>query len=127
MASSDSADAVKNIFSALSPGQGLNGNIGVGKNTVDCFGNRRYQLLGALKSYGAGEAHGEIGEITVAGAANTHSPNLKNTIHMGDGFNNLSANPGGSGVEQGVGGASRQPPTYGNDDAGYEQRSDRIG
>src|ERR1700692_2465636 len=105
MAGSDGADAVENILRSLSPGQGLNGDIGVGKNAVDGFGYRRYQLLGALKRYGAGEAYGEIGEIAVAGAANTHPTNFENALNMGDGLDNLGANPGGGGVEEGVGGA----------------------
>ncbi len=88
-----------------------------------CF----HQLFGTLEGDGASQTDGEIGEIAIAGAANSHAPDFEHAIHAGDSIGDLGADAGGSGVEQSIDGAAGQAPAHRNDDAGDEQSGDGIG
>ncbi len=127
VAGGDGAYAVENIFRALGARQRLNGDVGVRKNSVDRGGYRCYQLLGPLESYSAGQADREIGEIAVAGAANSHASNFEDAIHARNSIGDLNADTGRSSIKQRVDGAPRQTPAHGYDNARDEQGGDWIG
>src|ERR1700691_3204883 len=111
------ANTIKDIFRALGTRQGLHRNIGIWKNVVDRCSCGGHQLVGALKSDGARQPDGQIGEIPVAGAADAYTADLEYTINAGDGIGDLSPDPGGGGVEQGIDGAPRQTPADGNNNS----------
>ena len=121
VAGRDGANTVEDIFRTLGAGQRLNGDVGVGKNTVDRGDDRCDQLFGALEGYGAGEADGKIGEIAIAGAADAHAPDFEHAIHVRNRIGDLGADSGGSGIEQSIDGSPRQPPAHGNDHARDEK------
>ena len=99
----------------------------VGKNAMNGVSHCGNQLFGSLKGDGASEPNREVGEITVAGAANAHASDFKNAIHARDGVGNLRPDSGGRSVEEGVDGAARKPPADRNNHASHEQRCNRIG
>src|SRR5580700_8080445 len=80
VASGDGTNAVEDIFRTLGAGQRLNGDVSVGENAVDGCRYGGHQLLGALEGDGAGEADGEVGEIAVAGAADTNASDFEHAI-----------------------------------------------
>src|ERR1700723_1116244 len=82
VAGSDGANTVKDIFRTLSAGQGLNGDVGVGKDVAHGGSNGFHQLLRTLECYGAGQSHGEISEVAVAGTADANASDFEDTIHM---------------------------------------------
>ena len=127
VAGGDGANAVENIFRALGARQRLHGDVGIGKDVANRGGHGFDQLLGALEGDGAGETNGKIGEVAVAGAADAHATDFEHAIDARDGVGDLGADAGGSGVEQGVNGAARQPPAHRDDDAGDEQSGNGIG
>src|SRR5580704_17423934 len=127
VAGSDGADTVKDIFRALGARERLNGDVGVGKNFVDRGGDGLDELLGALKGNRTGEADGKVGEVAVARTADADATDFENTLDARDRVDDLGADTGGRGVEEGVNGAAGQSPAYGNDDSGDEESGDGIG
>src|ERR1700722_18919447 len=82
VAGSDGANTVKDIFRKLRARQGLNGDVGVGEGCAHGGSDGFYQLLRTLEGYGAGQSHGEISEVAVAGTADANASDFEDTIHM---------------------------------------------
>src|ERR1700688_1502870 len=124
---SDRADAVEDVFRMLGARQRLHGHVGVGQDAVHCLGDCGRQLAGALKSYGARQSYGEVGEIAVPSAANADAIDFENAVDARYSVVDLRSNAGRGGVEQSVNGAASQPPAYGNHNSGHKQSGDRVG
>src|SRR5271170_402814 len=114
----DGANAVEDIFRALGSRQRLHRYVSARKDVANGRRHCFHELLGALEGNGTGETDGEISEITVACATNSHASDFEHTIHVRDRVGDLGSDSGGSSVEQSVGGAAGQAPAHGNDDAG---------
>jgi len=123
---SDGANAVKNIFGATSARNGVDHDIGVGKNFTHLGADGIGDLLGALEGEVALESDGDIGEIAVTGFTEADAFDFKDAIDGADAVLDQAAHADRRGIEQGVHGTSGQAPTDGDDDAGDEQSSDGI-
>src|ERR1700686_2152613 len=121
------ADAVEDVFGMLGARQRLHGHVGVGQDAVHCLGDCGRQLAGALKSYGARQSYGEVGEIAVPSAANADAIDFENAVDARDGVVDLRSNPRRGGIEQSVNGATSQPPAHRNHNTGHEQSGNRVG
>src|SRR5258708_3851293 len=74
-------DSIEDIFGALGSGQRLHGDVGIGKDTLDCGGHSRDELSRTLEGNRACQANGKIGKVPVASAANAHTVDFEYAIH----------------------------------------------
>src|ERR1700687_1065250 len=124
---SDRADAVEDVFGMLGARQRLHGHVGVGQDAMHRLGDRGRQLAGALKSYGARQSHGEIGEIAGPCPRKRSAIDFETAVDPRYSVVDLRSNAGRGGVEQSVNGAASQSPAHGHHHTGHEQGGDRVG
>src|SRR6202142_22787 len=126
VAGSNGANAIENVFCTQGAGNGVHDDVGIGQDIMHGVGDGFRHLLGALESYVAGDTYRKISEVTIAGAANAHAVDFKQTIDGGNRGDNLVAYAGRGGVEQGVNRLAGQAPADVDDHAGHEQRCDWV-
>src|SRR5579859_4105467 len=127
VARSHGADAVKDVFPGGFTRHGADDHVTFRKKALHGLGNLGGHLIGPLEGDIAGQSYGEIGKITIAGAANAGALHFNDAGNFERGIDDARAVSSGSRVKKRVNGLAGQTPAHVNNDHGNQQRGYGVG